>query len=112
MQYVSYLSMLYTYIRIPGLIDSTANVNFVFDQLFTYKQHESFTWFHHACYKSLIKDKTGALESLEKSLKLGFGSYFQFSSDKDLDFIRDTPEYKELLNKYFPEGSRKEGNHG
>lgn len=112
MQYVCYLSILYTYIRIPGMIDSTDNVNYVFDQLFTYKQHESFTWFHHACYKSLKKDKSGALESLEKSLKLGFGSYFQFSSDKDLDFIRDTPEYRELLNKYFPEGSRKEGNHG
>lgn len=103
MAYMSYLSILYAYIRIPGLIDSTATVNYVFDQLFTYKQHEAITWFHYACYKSMKKDKAGALESLEKSLQLGFGSFFQLTADRDLDFIRQTPEFNTLLAKYFPE---------
>jgi len=42
-----------------------------------------------------------ALESLEKSLKLGFGSYFQLMNDADLDFIRQLPEFKALLRQYF-----------
>ena len=35
MQYGSYLSMLYTYIRVPGFIDSTGKINFLFNQLLT-----------------------------------------------------------------------------
>lgn len=107
MQYVSYLSMLYTYIRVPGLIDSTRNIDFLFDQLFNYKTHEDLSWFHNACYKALKKDTTGALESLEKSLKLGFGNYFMLTCDNDLAILRDTPEFKALVQKYFPEQSKK-----
>jgi hypothetical protein len=75
----------------------------LFDQLVNYKQHEAITWYHHACYLAMKKDKSGALESLEKALNKGFGSYFQFAYDKDLDFIRNTPEYNVLVKKYFPE---------
>lgn len=107
MQYASYLSILYAYIRVPGMIEDTATVNYFLDQLFTYKQHETITWYHHACYKALKKDKAGALESLEKALKMGFGNYFQVSSDKDLDLIRDTPEYAALVAKYFPKESKR-----
>jgi tetratricopeptide (TPR) repeat protein/uncharacterized caspase-like protein len=102
MQYASYLYVLYTYIRVPGRLDSTAKINFIFDQLFNYKPYQEFTWFHHACYKALKKDKAGALESLEKSLQLGFGNYFMLTCDNDLAFIRHTPEFKALLEKYFP----------
>jgi len=107
MAYFSYLSILYAYIRVPGLIDSTTAVDYVFEQLLTYKQYEATTWFHHACYKAMKKDKAAALESLEMSLRLGFGSYFQLIGDKDLDLIRLTPEYIALLEKYFPEEMNK-----
>lgn len=53
------------------------------------------------------KDKTGAIESLDKALKLGFGSYYQLIGDKDLAFIRQTPEFIALLKKYFPEETKK-----
>ncbi|MFZ9388660.1 MAG: caspase family protein, partial [Chitinophagaceae bacterium] len=104
MQYLSYLSILYAYIRVPGMIDSTTNVNFLFDQLFTYKQHEMLTWYHHACYLSMKNDKAGALKSLEKSLQMGWGNYFPLINDRDLDFIHETPEFRILMKKYFPEG--------
>jgi tetratricopeptide (TPR) repeat protein/uncharacterized caspase-like protein len=107
MQYLSYLSMLYTYIRVPGLIDSTRNVNFLFDQLFNYKTHDDLTWFHNACYKAMKKDTAGALESLEKSLKLGFGNYFMLTCDNDLAILRDIPEFKALVQQYFPEQNKK-----
>jgi tetratricopeptide (TPR) repeat protein len=102
MQYLSYLCIIYTYIRIRGTDENKDNIDFFFDQLFTYKQHEMITWYHRACYYALRKDKTTALESLDKALSKGFGSYFQVSSDTDLDFIRDTPEFSALVKKYFP----------
>ena len=106
MQYASYLSMLYTYMRVNGNIDSSRNIDYYFQLLFNYKQHEDLTWFHHACYKALQKDKDGALQSVEKALKLGFGNYFMLTSDNDLAFIRNTPEFKALLEKYFPNYSK------
>lgn len=109
MQYVSYLSMVYTYIRVPGLIDSTDNINEVFDVLFDFKHEDVWTWYHHACWKSLQKNKATALESLEKSLKLGFGDYFMLVADEDLNFIRETPEFKVLMEKYFPGKGKKKG---
>ena len=107
MQYASYLSIVYTYIRIPSFIDSTGKIDFLFEQLFNYKQHQSLTWFHYACYQSLKKDKTGAIESLKKSLQLGFGNYFMLTCDNDLALIRDLPEFITLVLKYFPGESQK-----
>jgi hypothetical protein len=102
-QYVSYISILYSYIRIPGRIDSTRNIDFLFEQLFSYKPYEAQTWFHQACYKALKNDKAGALESLEKSLKSGFGNYFMLTCDNDLASIRNEPAFKAMVQKYFPQ---------
>lgn len=103
MQYASYLSIMYTYIRVPGLIDSVDNINFVFDQLFNFKQEDAWTWYHHACWKALQKNKTAAIESLAKSMKLGFGDYFMLMHDDDLEFIRSMPEFAAMMKKYFPD---------
>ena len=107
MQYASLLSILYTYVKYPDRLTDTQNINFLFEQLFNYKQHDALTWYHHACYNAMRKDKKTALISLEKSLKEGFGSYFQLAYDFDLDYIRDTPEFKALLQKYFPDETKK-----
>ena len=107
MQYVSYVSMLYTYIRVPGFIDSTENINEVFDRMFNYKPEDVWTWYHHACWKALQKNKATALESLEKALKLGLGDYFMLVADDDLNFIRETQEFKLLMEKYFPDKGKK-----
>ncbi|MEO7394058.1 MAG: hypothetical protein ABIU11_03900, partial [Chitinophagaceae bacterium] len=77
-------------------------IDFLFEQLFIYKDHDVYTWFHHACYKALKQDKKDALECIEKALKLGFGNYFILTADNDLAFIRDTPEFKLLMTTYFP----------
>ena len=101
-QYAGFLSILYCYLREERLFAMDDKLEFIFTNLFKYKEADVLTWYHHACYKALKKDKATALESLEKSLKLGFGNYFMLTSDSDLDFIRDTPEFKALLAKYFP----------
>jgi uncharacterized caspase-like protein/tetratricopeptide (TPR) repeat protein len=108
MQHSSLLSIFYAYIRVPGLIENTENIKFIFEQLLNYKNYDVITWYHHACYNALRRDKKTALESLEKSLKLGFNSYFQLTYDADLDFIRNSPEFTALLQKYFPEKTERE----
>lgn len=102
MQYLSWLSILYCYLRDEQLLAMKDKQEMVFNWLFKYKEFDVWTWYHHTCWKALLQEKTVALESLEKSLKLGFGNYFQLTSDKDLDYIRDTPEFNALLKKYFP----------
>jgi len=109
MQYIALLSMFYTHIRVTGMASHSEKIDALFEQLFIYKQHDAQTWYHDACYRVLVKDNKTALESLEKSLKLGFGSYFQLAFDADLDAIRSTPEFKALLQSYFPEKTKKKG---
>lgn len=108
MQYLSYLSILYTYIRVPGLIDSSHQVNYLFEQLRGYKQHEPLTWYHQACYLSMKGDSEGALNCLDKALQLGFGSYYQVRYDRDLDPLRALPGFILLLKKYFPEDLKRD----
>src|SRR5205085_9430966 len=66
-QYIGYLSVLYCFIRDTTLINNVAAFDYVFPQMFHYKEFDVLTWYHHACYKALIGDKKTALESLEKS---------------------------------------------
>lgn len=68
-----------------------------------YKEYAVYTYYHYACYKSLQKKQSEALENLQKSLELGFGNYFILTSDEDLDYIRNTPGFTALLKKYFPD---------
>lgn len=105
MQYLSYLSILYGYMRDSAMLNKGTGVQYFFDQAFVYKQHDVYTWYHHACYKSLIKDKQAALASLENALRLGYGNYFTLLYDGDLAFVRTAPEFKNLLKKYFPKES-------
>ncbi len=107
LQYAGYLSILYCLLRDPQHSGNIKGIEYILNQMFTFKDEDVFTWFHHACYKALKNDKAAALESIEKSLKLGFGNYFMLTSDDDLSLIRDTPEFKALLAKYFPDQPKK-----
>jgi tetratricopeptide (TPR) repeat protein len=106
MQYLGYTSLLYCFMRDSVSLHSKKPFEFIFPRLFEFKDFAVFSWYHHACYKALLKDKAGALQSLEKSLKLGFGTYFMLVSDNDLSFIRSSKEFKALLLKYFPAESK------
>jgi tetratricopeptide (TPR) repeat protein len=103
LQHIGYVSILYCFLREPILKEDPSRLDFIFSRLFNIKDHDVYTWYHHACYKALKNDKKAALESIEKALKLGFGNYFMLTSDDDLLPIRNTPEFKQLLKKYFPD---------
>jgi tetratricopeptide (TPR) repeat protein len=106
LQHLGYTSILYCFLRDAELQNDTARIQLVFSRLFNTKDHDVYTWYHHACSKALKQDKKTALESLEKSLKLGFGNYFLLTSDDDLSLLRDSPEFKALLKKYFPDKNK------
>jgi tetratricopeptide (TPR) repeat protein len=105
-QYMSYVSVLYCYLREPTLFTLGDKIELIFSRMKSYSEYDVYTYYHYACYKALQKNKTEALENLQKSLELGFGNYFMVTGDADLDYIRDTPEFNNLLKKYFPDKAR------
>lgn len=58
------------------------------------------SYYDAACLYSRMKNMNKALEYLEKSFELGFTRFAHLERDADLDFIRETHEYKALLAKY------------
>lgn len=52
------------------------------------------------CLYSLMGEKEKALDYLEKSFQKGWRSFVHMDNDSDLDNIRDTQRYKDLVEKY------------
>jgi uncharacterized caspase-like protein/Tfp pilus assembly protein PilF len=104
MQYLNYTSILYCILRDTANTYKEGVLDKIFVLMHNYKNHDVFTWYHNACYKALKNDKNAALESIQKALELGFGSYYMLTNDRDLALIQNTSEFKTLLHKYFPDG--------
>ena len=56
-----------------------------------------------ACVYSLNKQKKPALKALELARKRGFNSPEQLDKDKDLDYIRNEKDFKEIKQKMKPQ---------
>ena len=52
-----------------------------------------------ACYYSRFKQKKKALKYLEQAIEKGFNSLEHIEKDTDLDFIRNEPEYKVIIER-------------
>lgn len=57
-------------------------------------------YYDAACLYSRMKNKEKALEYLELSLKNGYKRFAHIRNDYDMDFIRETPEFKRILEEY------------
>ncbi len=64
------------------------------------RDKDSGAYYEATCLYSKMRDRFKALEYLEKSLELGFRRFHHISVDHDLDFIRDTREFPELIERY------------
>ena len=60
------------------------------------------SYYDAACLYSRMQDKDNALRYLEKALKLGYNRFAHMERDFDLDFLRNSEEFKALINKYQP----------
>ena len=58
------------------------------------------SYYDAACLYSRMKVKDKALQHLEKALELGYMRFAHIERDFDMDFIRDTDEYKTLIGRY------------
>lgn len=65
------------------------------------------SYYDAACLYSRMKNQTKALEYLEKSLEHGYSRFSHMNYDFDMDFLRDTEEYKALIEKYKAAKSQK-----
>lgn len=70
------------------------------DSIIAREEDRAGSYYDAACLYSRMKDKSNALRCLEKSLELGYMRFAHIERDFDMDFIRDTDEYKTLINKY------------
>ena len=57
-------------------------------------------YYDAACLYSRMKDKDNALKYLEKALKMGYNRFAHMERDFDLDFLRNTSEFKAMIEKY------------
>jgi len=63
----------------------------------------SYYYYNFACIASLDKKIKEAIENLELSFQNGYNDYDHIQKDTDLDNIRSTDEFKQLIKKYFPD---------
>ena len=57
-------------------------------------------YYDAACLYSIMGEKEKALDYLEKAFAGGFNNFHHLDKDHDMDNIRDTERYKELLAQY------------
>ncbi len=57
------------------------------------------THYNLACNYSLQKQKDGALSELKLAIDAGFSGKLPLNTDPDLAFVRQSPEFRELLGK-------------
>lgn len=77
------------------------------DSIIAREKDRAGSYYDAACLYSRMKDKVNALKYLTRSLELGYNRFAHMDKDYDLDFIRDSEEYKALVKKYRQQGDVK-----
>jgi clan AA aspartic protease (TIGR02281 family) len=70
------------------------------DSIIARDSTDSGNYYDAACLYSRMKDKSNALKYLEKCLELGYNRFAHIEQDFDMDYLRETEEFKILINKY------------
>jgi len=70
------------------------------DSIIGREEDRAGSYYDAACLYSRMKDKNNALRCLEKSLELGYMRFAHIERDFDMDFLREMPEFKRLLEKF------------
>lgn len=70
------------------------------DSIIAREDDRAGSYYDAACLYSRMKDKNNALRCLEKSLELGYMRFAHIERDFDMDFLREMPEFKRLLEKF------------
>ncbi|MHC4608433.1 MAG: tetratricopeptide repeat protein [Planctomycetota bacterium] len=71
----------------------------IYEQIIEADPNDSIALYNAACGHSLLGNKEEAVDYLKKSVAAGYTNFNHMEADSDLDAIRDTDGYKELLAK-------------
>ncbi len=72
----------------------------VMDSIIARDPNDSGNYYDAACVYARMKDKDNALRNLEKCLEMGFSRFSHIDLDDDMDYLRETDEFKALIEKY------------
>lgn len=70
------------------------------DTIIARNEDKKGNYYDAACLYSRMKNKDKALEYLAKCLEMGYNRFAHIRIDHDMDFIRETPEFNALIEKY------------
>lgn len=65
--------------------------------------HQNYYYYYLACSYAVNKKPSEALKALQTAMEKGFKDYYSILHDGDLKILRNTEEFKELVEKYIPE---------
>lgn len=91
-----YVGLGYTYLQLGNYELALAS----FEKTIELSPEKPKNYYNITCFYALQNNTDKALEWMEKSLKKGYDSWEHIATDSDIDSIRDTEKYKELINKY------------
>jgi len=63
--------------------------------------NDRYTLYNISCCYSMLKNKSKALYYLKRAIQAGLYDFHQIAETSDFDYIRDEPEFKELMKRYF-----------
>ena len=91
-----YNSIAYAYLGLGEIEKAIAAVDTVIKRDST----DYSAYYNAACIYSRLDNKEKALQNLRKSLELGYRHFGQIGRDYDLEYIRDSEEFKELIREF------------
>lgn len=64
------------------------------------RESDPLTWYNLACSYSLLKRVDESLEALRRSFELGYRDMNHLQRDPDLNNLRQSPKYRELIESF------------
>lgn len=70
------------------------------DKVLSEKPHEAKNYYAAACLYSRMGNYKWALNYLQMAFEKGYRDFFRIDNDDDMDALRDSPQFKEMVLKY------------
>ena len=95
-RYLGYQGLAYVYLR-QG---KNKKAEDYFMKAIEKEPGESWNYYNLACFYSLTKETSKALEYLEKAFLNGFKEFDHIASDSDMDNLRNLPEFGRMIERF------------